>query len=149
MKCMWQPQILHAARSPWTLFSFKPKFPSLPLLPRRLLHQTRTMNFLIQSAPPAPAASDHFSFKLSSKLSMNNVEDRPRLGSLSFPGRTNMATPHYIAISSRGTVPHLTQDTMRGSTGITGLYTALEDCELSLSPYLIAPHVLCTVGEIT
>lgn len=58
----------------------------------------------------------------------------PRCGTLSFPNRAPIATPHYIALSSRGVVPHITQDTMRSSTSITGIYAALEDCEPSHSP---------------
>ena len=59
-----------------------------------------------------------------------NHESGARLGRLCFPGRQSIESPHYIAISSRGAVPHLSQDTMGESTGIKGLYTALEDCML-------------------
>lgn len=52
-----------------------------------------------------------------------------RLGLLSLPGRQPIDTPHYFAVSSRGCVPHLSQDMMKGNTGIKGIYAALEDCE--------------------
>ena len=52
----------------------------------------------------------------------------PRIGRLYTRGRAPMDTPHYIAVSSRGAVPHLSQDTLGQSTAIKGLYTALEDC---------------------
>ena len=52
-----------------------------------------------------------------------------RVGRLSFHGRTTVDTPHYVALSSRGAVPHLTQDLMRDNTAIKGIYAALEDCE--------------------
>ena len=52
-----------------------------------------------------------------------------RLGRLHFRNRTPIDTPHYVGISSRGAVPHLTQDMMRANTSIRGLYAALEDCE--------------------
>lgn len=52
-----------------------------------------------------------------------------RIGTLSVNGRSTINTPHYVAISSRGTVPHLTQDMMRDNSAITGIYAALEDCE--------------------
>ena len=58
------------------------------------------------------------------------LDDGPRLGKLSYPDRTTIETPHYLATSSRGCVPHLSQDVMRGSTNIRGIYAALEDCEL-------------------
>lgn len=56
-------------------------------------------------------------------------EDESRLGRLAFQGRTAIDTPHYIAVSSRGAVPHLSQDVMRDDTSISALYIALEDCE--------------------
>ena len=52
-----------------------------------------------------------------------------RLGRLHFQNRTPIHTPHYVASSSRGAVPHLSQDMMRSNTSIIGLYAALEDCE--------------------
>ena len=53
----------------------------------------------------------------------------PRLGRLSLPGRTAMATPHYIGVTSRGVVPHLSPDNFAGMTSIGGVFMALEDCK--------------------
>lgn len=55
----------------------------------------------------------------------------PRLGTIAFRGRAPLQTPHYIALSSRGAVPHLSQDVMRKHTNIKGVHVALEDCELA------------------
>lgn len=52
----------------------------------------------------------------------------PRLARLALPGRAVIDTPHYLANTSRGVVPHLTQDTLSRSTAIIGLYASLEDC---------------------
>ena len=52
-----------------------------------------------------------------------------RLGTLSCHGRITINTPHYVALTSRGAVPHLTQDMLRDNTAIKGMYAALEDCE--------------------
>lgn len=52
-----------------------------------------------------------------------------RLGKLSFPERTAIHTPHYLALSSRGVVPHLSQDMMRDHSDIKGIYASLEDCK--------------------
>jgi hypothetical protein len=52
----------------------------------------------------------------------------PRLGKLAVPGRKPLSTPHHLATTSRGIVPHLTHDVMRDHTSIGGLYMALEDC---------------------
>lgn len=58
-----------------------------------------------------------------------------RLGHLPLKQRSPITTPHYVAISSRGAVPHLAQDMVRDQTGIKALYTAVEDCE-----YFMAEH---------
>lgn len=60
----------------------------------------------------------------------------PRLGRLALPGRKLMDTPHYLANTSRGVVPHITQDTFRRDTHINGVYYALEDCKHSPLPLL-------------
>ena len=60
---------------------------------------------------------------------LRSSDPKPRLGTLSCQGRAAINTPHYVALTSRGTVPHLTQDMMRDNTAIKGIYTALEDCE--------------------
>lgn len=52
-----------------------------------------------------------------------------RLGTLNIPGRKPLQTPGYIAITSRGAVPHLAQDVHESSTALKGIYTALEDCK--------------------
>ncbi|KAL8656333.1 MAG: hypothetical protein Q9210_000323 [Variospora velana] len=50
-----------------------------------------------------------------------------RRGRLSLKGREPIDTPCYLPPSSRGCVPHITQDTARSNTGIKGIYIALED----------------------
>ncbi|KAL3478411.1 tRNA-guanine transglycosylase family protein [Aspergillus californicus] len=51
----------------------------------------------------------------------------PRLGRLSIAGRKSLSTPHYIPLTSRGMVPHLSHDVMSDSTSIGSLYMGLED----------------------
>ncbi|KAI9760541.1 MAG: Thymidylate kinase [Chaenotheca gracillima] len=50
-----------------------------------------------------------------------------RLGRLCVAGRKAIPTPNHIAITSRGAVPHISQDMMRQHTDIEGVYVALED----------------------
>lgn len=57
----------------------------------------------------------------------------PRLGRLSLPDLTRMETPHYIALTSRGAVPHLSPDLMREHAHVRGVHIALEDCESPFS----------------
>lgn len=52
----------------------------------------------------------------------------PRLGRLR-TGKASILTPHYLAITSRGVVPHLSQDTFARDANISGVYVPLEDCE--------------------
>ncbi len=75
---------------------------------------------------PAQEFDKPFSFDLRTRESSNN---ELRLGALSLHGRKTVDTPHYVALTSRGTVPHLTQDMMRDNTEIQGIHVALEDCE--------------------
>lgn len=53
-----------------------------------------------------------------------------RLGQLSRKNRGVIDTPHYIPVTSRGVVPHLSQDMLRKHTDVKGAYVALEDCKL-------------------
>lgn len=85
---------------------------------------------------------DSFSFALLSSSNPPSAEDEtsPRLGEVHFPRRMPMSTPHYISLTSRGAVPHLTQDMMRDHTSISGVYAALEDCMLLNVSIQLIPH---------
>ena len=63
----------------------------------------------------------------------------PRLGRLSLPGRDVIETPHYLGLTSRGVIPHLSQDNFAQKTSINGVYAALEDCKFSASSTPLAP----------
>jgi len=56
----------------------------------------------------------------------------PRLGRLTFPGRKTLLTPTFLGNTSRGAIPHISQDNFRKIAGLNGVYVALEDCTLSL-----------------
>ena len=83
-----------------------------------------------------PATNPHSMAEHSSKviafhlLRSHSDKDAPRLGRLTFQGRNPIQTPHYVAVSSRGAVPHLSQDMTRDNTSIRAIYAAVEDCEL-------------------
>ncbi|KAL1956824.1 hypothetical protein VTO42DRAFT_6774 [Malbranchea cinnamomea] len=51
----------------------------------------------------------------------------PRIARLSLQGRKHLQTPHYIPISSRGALPHVTHDNVQAHMSVYGLYVALED----------------------
>jgi hypothetical protein len=54
----------------------------------------------------------------------------PRLGRLSLPGRKSLLTPAFIGNTSRGVIPHISQDNFAKSVDLNGVYVALEDCKL-------------------
>jgi queuine tRNA-ribosyltransferase len=53
-----------------------------------------------------------------------------RLGRLSVRDRKALETPNFIAVSSRGVIPHMTPDVVAASSQIGGIHMALEDCKL-------------------
>ena len=53
----------------------------------------------------------------------------PRLGRLLLRHGHAIETPHYLAITSRGVVPHLSQDNLQRHTNIKAAYLGLEDCK--------------------
>lgn len=54
----------------------------------------------------------------------------PRIGRLAVNGRKDVQTPNFLALTSRGAVPHLTPDVITSTTEFPGVYTALEDCKI-------------------
>lgn len=65
---------------------------------------------------------------------VDDDESSARLGRLCVEGRKAVETPNFLAITSRGSVPHITPDVLSEHTSIEGVYLALEDCRSS--PYL-------------
>lgn len=53
---------------------------------------------------------------------------RARRKMMSLAGKT-IETPHYVAVTSRGVVPHLSPDVLSKHTSISAAYFGLEDCE--------------------
>lgn len=52
----------------------------------------------------------------------------PRLGRLTLPGRKSILTPSFLGNTSRGVIPHVSQDNFRKYVEDNGVYVALEDC---------------------
>ena len=59
-----------------------------------------------------------------------------RYGQLLSYGHSPIRTPHYVATTSRGVVPHLAQDILTKHTAINAVYFGLEDCEHPLFPFI-------------
>lgn len=87
--------------------------------------------------PPSPSPAPLFRIlktAASSALSGSSVAVEeaerlvvPRLGVLTVPARTPIATPAFIAVTSRGVVPHVTPDNAVRTGLINAAYCALED----------------------
>lgn len=60
----------------------------------------------------------------------------PRVGKLALAGRKTLSTPHYVPLTSRGTVPHIAHDMLRKETAINSLYVGLEDCVYPNIPFM-------------
>lgn len=54
---------------------------------------------------------------------------RARLGRISVKGRRTLDTPNFLALTSRGVVPHISPDVVGEQTEFAGVYTAIEDCK--------------------
>lgn len=52
----------------------------------------------------------------------------PRLGRLSLPKRKSILTPGFMGNTSRGVIPHISQDNFSKCLNLNGVYVALEDC---------------------
>jgi queuine tRNA-ribosyltransferase accessory subunit len=62
-----------------------------------------------------------------------NLLHAPRLGQLLSHGRPAIHTPHYVAATSRGVIPHLSHDVLQKHTDLKAVYMGLEDCESPLA----------------
>ncbi|CAD0100128.1 unnamed protein product [Aureobasidium mustum] len=72
------------------------------------------------------------------KFTTGSTSGVVRTGLLSLPNRQAIKTPHYLALASRGAIPHLTQDNVTKHTHICGAYMAAEDCKFVLSQQSLA-----------
>src|SRR5579862_6285480 len=60
---------------------------------------------------PSKLPDEMLSFSIAKSAGPNTVS--PRLGALIIPRRKPIQTPHFLALTSRGAVPHISQDTLR------------------------------------
>jgi len=64
-----------------------------------------------------------------------------RLGRLSIAERRDVETPNFLAVSSRGVIPHMTPDVISASSKIAGVHMALEDCKLATIVTFLTPII--------
>lgn len=88
---------------------------------------------MAKSTPGQPSA-DMFTIVKSTTATLS-----PRLARLALPGRDVIDTPHYLGLTSRGVIPHLSQDNFAQQSSISGVYAALEDCRFLAMPIPLAP----------
>lgn len=58
-----------------------------------------------------------------------DANSNARLGELAIKERSVIRTPNFLAVASRGVVPHITPDVLSEHTVIGGVHMALEDCK--------------------
>ncbi|ESZ96237.1 tRNA-guanine transglycosylase family protein [Sclerotinia borealis F-4128] len=90
----------------------------------------------------APKNTTRLGFQILSTLDHNTFG--PRLGRLSVEGRKDLETPDFIAITSRGVIPHMTPDVIAAHARVPGVHFALEDFieksnKTTISPILKYP----------
>lgn len=86
---------------------------------------------------------DHLPDEMFIIIKATSSNTSSRLGRLALPGRKAIDTPHYLGITSRGVVPHITQDNFARNTSIAGVYVGLEDCKSPLSSIHASLLIVC------
>lgn len=76
-----------------------------------------------------PSESSYNSMLTFTLINPSLFTSGPRLGKLIRFGRRAVETPHYVAITSRGVVPHISQDILQKHTMVSSIYLGLEDCK--------------------
>ncbi|KAK4203273.1 putative queuine tRNA-ribosyltransferase [Triangularia verruculosa] len=66
-------------------------------------------------------------FEVLSSALKESTSAAARIGRLAFPGRRPIDTPNFIAVTSRGTLPHVTPDNISKHLQVSGAYFSLED----------------------
>lgn len=64
---------------------------------------------------------------------------KARLGELALKGRDAIETPNFLAVTSRGVMPHISPDAIPSQATFPGVFTAIEDCLCSFLPCNTAP----------
>ncbi|APA05934.1 hypothetical protein sscle_01g007040 [Sclerotinia sclerotiorum 1980 UF-70] len=90
----------------------------------------------------APKSSTRLGFQILSTLDHNT--SGPRLGRITVEGRKDLETPDFLAITSRGVIPHMTPDVIAAHARLPGVHFALEDFieksnKTTISPILNFP----------
>ena len=71
---------------------------------------------------------------------------KARLGELAFAGKDAIETPNFLAVTSRGVMPHISPDAIPSQVTFPGVFTAVEDCLsspllLPIAPFESRAHV--------
>ncbi|KAK5038087.1 hypothetical protein LTS07_001555 [Exophiala sideris] len=77
-------------------------------------------------APVVQPSEDMLKFVLQQHATAS--ESAARIGQLALRSRPSINTPNYMVPSSRGVIPHLSQDSLQKHTRISAVYVPLEDC---------------------
>lgn len=72
-------------------------------------------------------------------LDESDEDSKARLGRFSIRERNLIETPNFLAVTSRGVVPHITPDVILEHTSFGGVHMALEDCKFENSILNLIP----------
>jgi queuine tRNA-ribosyltransferase accessory subunit len=64
----------------------------------------------------------------SEEMLKSTASSLARRSLISLTGKA-IETPHYVAVTSRGVVPHVSPDVLARHTSIKAVYFGLEDCK--------------------
>nr|CDP25269.1 Putative queuine tRNA-ribosyltransferase [Podospora anserina S mat+] len=76
---------------------------------------------------PQEPESTAMRFEVVSSALKEGTAAAARVGRLALPGRRPIDTPNFIAVTSRGTLPHVTPDNISKHLQVSGAYFSLED----------------------
>lgn len=93
------------------------------------MHAMEVLSSLLPGSNPVPKLDQLPPEMLEFALLKTTGALAPRLGRLSLPKRKSILTPGFIGNTSRGVVPHISQDNFAKSLDFNGVYVALEDCK--------------------
>ncbi|TGO23255.1 hypothetical protein BPAE_0138g00080 [Botrytis paeoniae] len=93
----------------------------------------------------APKNPTRLGFQILNTLDHN--ASGPRIGRITLEGRKDLETPDFLAITSRGVIPHMTPDVIAAHAKVPGVHFALEDFIEKSNKTTISPILNCPGAE--
>ena len=105
---------------------------SIPLSRSPFRHIGFCANFTSSTLNMSASESSNGFAKSSAFIRLSSTtgdgESKARLGELALKGRDAIETPNFLAVTSRGVMPHISPDSIPSQVTFPGVFTAIEDC---------------------